>query len=344
MSSSFTVESGYGETQGRRDTMEDAHVVFDDILAVENIGITSVPGQRVSFYGVYDGHGGVDAAKLVQRDLHISIVSKPEFAAGDIEAALRAGFAETDLKIVTKSNEEGWMNGSTGVVGVLVDSKLYIANVGDSEACLVREVNNEVVAENLTTPHKASDPIEKKRVEELGGHVFFGRVFGALAVSRSFGDSKFKTPKTAQNFVSCEPAIRVVDIRPDHTFMILACDGLWDVMNHTQAAQFAKAQIAEGKSAKAVAHALVSEALRRKTEDNVTVVVVLFNRNGNDATAGSAEAKASEESEQGTQDASSESKSPEKDDSEIPSTPVITSPEARTEPESKPQEEEVSKD
>lgn len=61
MSSSFTVESGYGETQGRRDTMEDAHVVFDDILAVENIGITSVPGQRVSFYGVYDGHGGVRA-------------------------------------------------------------------------------------------------------------------------------------------------------------------------------------------------------------------------------------------------------------------------------------------
>lgn len=59
---SFTLESGFSEAQGRRDTMEDAHVVFDDILAVENIGITSVPGSRVSFYGVYDGHGGVCAA------------------------------------------------------------------------------------------------------------------------------------------------------------------------------------------------------------------------------------------------------------------------------------------
>lgn len=55
----FGLDSGFGETQGRRDTMEDAHVVFDDILQVEDIGITTVPGKRVSFYGVYDGHGGV---------------------------------------------------------------------------------------------------------------------------------------------------------------------------------------------------------------------------------------------------------------------------------------------
>lgn len=59
MASLFTIDSGFGETQGRRDTMEDTHVVFDNILKIEDIGITSVPGQRVSFYGVYDGHGGV---------------------------------------------------------------------------------------------------------------------------------------------------------------------------------------------------------------------------------------------------------------------------------------------
>jgi serine/threonine protein phosphatase PrpC len=59
MAALFGIDSGFGETQGRRDTMEDTHVVFDDILQVENIGITKVPGQRVSFYGVYDGHGGV---------------------------------------------------------------------------------------------------------------------------------------------------------------------------------------------------------------------------------------------------------------------------------------------
>lgn len=280
MSTLFSVESGFGEAQGRRDTMEDAHVLFDDILQVENIGITAVPGQRVSYYGVYDGHGGVDTAKLVQNDLHKNIVNKPKFAAGDIEGALTEGFLETDENIVKISNEQGWMNGSTGVVAVVVDTKVYIANVGDSEACLVSEVDGELVTENLTTPHKANDPIEKKRVEELGGHVFFGRIFGALAVSRSFGDAKFKKPKTANNFVSCEPALHVADIRPNHKFMILACDGLWDVMSHAQAAAFVGQLIKEGKGAKAIAAALVSEALRKKTEDNVTVIIVLFHQSG----------------------------------------------------------------
>lgn len=64
MAATFTLDSGFGETQGRRDTMEDAHVVFDDILKVEDIGITEVPGHRVSYYGVYDGHGGVRPAAL----------------------------------------------------------------------------------------------------------------------------------------------------------------------------------------------------------------------------------------------------------------------------------------
>jgi len=274
--------------------MEDTHAVFDDILKVDDIGITSVPGQRVSFYGVYDGHGGVDAAKAVQSDLHKNIISKPQFASGDFETAIKEGFAQTDEAIVTRSNTEGWMNGSTGVIGLLVDNKLYVANVGDSEACLVKEENGELATENLTTPHKAGDPTEKKRVEELGGHVFFGRVFGALAVSRSFGDSKFKKPRTSQNFVSCEPAIYVADVRPEHKFMILACDGLWDVMNHSQAAAFANQKISEGQSAKDVAASLVSEALRKKTEDNVTVIVVIFHHNGS-ATAASSEQKTQEE-------------------------------------------------
>lgn len=201
------------------------------------------------------------------------------------------------------------MNGSTGVVGVIVDSKLYVANVGDSEACIVSEKDGEIVAENLTRPHKASDPEEKKRVEELGGHVFFGRIFGALAVSRSFGDSKFKKPKTSQNFVSCEPALHSIDIRPDHQFIIFACDGLWDVMNHTQAAEFAKSKIAEGESAKSVAASLVSEALRRKTEDNVTVIVVIFNRGGSATTSETAAASSSEEP-------------------QVPATPVVESSES----------------
>jgi serine/threonine protein phosphatase PrpC len=202
-----------------------------------------------------------------------------------VKKAITDGFQTTDTVIVEESNKRGWMNGSTAVVGVLVDHTLYIANIGDSEAVLVRQ--NEAGAlecEAMTVPHKASDPNEKRRIEALGGHVFFGRVFGALAVSRSFGDSKFKTPKTSQNFVSWEPAIQTRDIDSSHKFLILACDGLWDVMKHEEAADFVNKQRAQGKNANEVAKALVREALNKRTEDNVTIVLVFFSWSGDSST------------------------------------------------------------
>jgi len=104
--------------------------------------------------------------------------------------------------------------------------------------------------------------------------VFFGRVFGALAVSRSFGDAKYKIPKTSKDFVSWEPEIQVVELNTAHKYIILACDGLWDVINHQQAAELTHRCFLEGQSPQQVAKTLVKTALQRRTEDNVTVVVV----------------------------------------------------------------------
>eukprot|EP01128_Nolandella_sp_AFSM9_P004698 TRINITY_DN214_c0_g1_i2.p1 TRINITY_DN214_c0_g1~~TRINITY_DN214_c0_g1_i2.p1 ORF type:complete len:205 (+),score=47.19 TRINITY_DN214_c0_g1_i2:399-1013(+) len=172
------------------------------------------------------------------------------------------------------------MNGSTAVAALIGDGKLYVGNIGDSEACLVSiSENGEVTTTNLTTPHKASDPSEKTRIEELGGHVFFGRVFGSLAVSRAFGDARYKSPKTSQDFVTAQPAQVSLDLLPEHKFLILACDGLWDVMNHQTAADIVHRFYQEGKNPREVAHLLVHEALRLRTEDNVTVVVVYINWN-----------------------------------------------------------------
>jgi protein phosphatase 2C family protein 2/3 len=266
-------ESGCDFAQGRRDTMEDTHILLDDVSKV-------VPDftERAAFYGVFDGHGGVDAANMVQQHLHEQILKSDHFKKGDITKAVSDGFERTDDLIVKQSNEKGWMNGSTAVVSIIYRNNLYVANIGDSEAVLVKKnAEGQWEAEALTVPHKASDPTEKERIEKLGGHVFFGRVFGALAVSRSFGDSKFKTPKTSQNFVSWEPALKTVTLTPEHKFLILACDGLWDVMNHQEVAQYViKAKYEQGKSASEISKMLVHEALNKRTEDNVTVIVIFF--------------------------------------------------------------------
>jgi len=273
---SYTLRSGSNAQQGRRETMEDAHIHLDDVHQTIK-DITNF--KQLSFYGVYDGHGGTTSAELVEKLLHGNIISSDAFKAGNIPTSLTNGFLQTDKAIVEQANEQGWMNGSTAVVGVVADGKLYIGNIGDSEAILVSVENGQVTPHNLTTPHKASDPIEKERIEKLGGHVFFGRVFGALAVSRAFGDSRYKQPKTSQDFVTADPALYEAELAPHHKYIIFACDGLWDVINHQTAAEIVHRFCQEGKNPQEVAQLLVQEALRKRTEDNVTVIVVYINWN-----------------------------------------------------------------
>ncbi|XP_049851957.1 protein spalten-like [Schistocerca gregaria] len=282
-----SIEAGLYEVQGRRETMEDTHVMFEDLKAV----LDAVP-DHTAFFGVYDGHGGVDAAKLCRDYLHRKIVEAPEFRLGRIEDAIRVGFRETDELIVMKSNENQWMNGSTGVILLLMERRLYVANVGDSEASLVElNDNGEMDYTILTKIHRASDPKEKMRIESLGGHVFFNRVFGSLAVSRSFGDSRFKVPKTSQNFVSCEPSIGQFELTTRSRYLVIACDGLWDVMSHYEVAKFVQNRHLEGRGATQIATDLVEEALKKKTEDNVTVLVVILNWDHEETSTGSIEEK-----------------------------------------------------
>jgi len=248
--------------------MEDTHKCIDSVTDVAH------KYNKLAYYAVFDGHGGDQTAKMVQDALHPKIFQSPEFTAGHIEQALKQGFEAMDKEVVEAANLENAMHGCTGVVCLVADSTLYVANIGDSEAILVSVSDSGVSSQNMTTPHKASDQKEKERIEALGGHVFFGRVFGALAVSRSFGDAKYKIPKTSANFVSFEPAIKTETLCPSHKYLILACDGLWDVVNHQDAATMCHEAFASGKNTNEVAKVLVETALKKRTEDNVTVVVV----------------------------------------------------------------------
>lgn len=67
-----------------------------------------------------------------------------------------------------------------------------------------------------------------------GALVARGRVFGKLAVSRALGDSDFKVPKSTVNHVSNDPYLAHFKLKPENEFMVLACDGLWDVIKYQQ--------------------------------------------------------------------------------------------------------------
>jgi len=254
--------------------MEDTHKRIDDVRKEEK-GISITNFSQVAYYGVYDGHGGAQTAEMVVDELHSKIFKSELFDSGDIVAAIHNGFQEMDKYVVEEANKQNSMHGCTCVCSLVLDGVVYFANIGDSEGILVEVENGNVTAKIMTKAHKANEPSEKDRIESMGGHVFFGRVYGSLAVSRSFGDAKYKRPKTSKDFVSWEPYTDVQILSPIHKYMILACDGLFDVMKHNEVAEMTHKLFEEGLDAPSVAKHLVTTAVKDlQTEDNVTVIVV----------------------------------------------------------------------
>ncbi|KAN0111366.1 protein serine/threonine phosphatase 2C [Russula decolorans] len=137
---------------------------------------------------------------------------------------------------------------------------LYIANAGDARGVLCRKGR----ALRLTYDHKGTDKQEAKRIMDSGGFVMSGRVNGVLAVTRSLGDSSMK------EFVVGAPYTTETDLTEDDEVLILACDGIWDVLDDETACQLIRTIPNPQDAAKK----LVYEATQRYTNDNITVMVI----------------------------------------------------------------------
>ncbi|KAF7288649.1 PPM-type phosphatase domain-containing protein [Mycena chlorophos] len=143
---------------------------------------------------------------------------------------------------------------------------LYCANVGDARGVLCRKG----IAVRLTYDHKGSDKQEAKRIIDAGGFVMSGRVNGVLAVTRSLGDSSMK------DFVVGAPYTTETELCEEDEFLILACDGLWDVTTDQEAVDL----IRNVTDAQVATQILLRHALDSHTSDNVTCLVVRFKVNG----------------------------------------------------------------
>ncbi len=202
------------EAIGRRPTMEDFHVCKDNVVIPEG----RIPGvTHVSFWAVYDGHGGTEAAEFLSRVLFEEIMQNIFRDPANVEEAIRVAFVECDRLLVGKLGNDGLSIGSTAAVALLVGKTLYCANVGDAEAFIGRRdrAKGEFARPvGLTFVHKVNTPEEKARVEAAGGRIFAGRLFGTLAISRAFGDGEMKKPKQEANFVSCEPHVVKMELTP----------------------------------------------------------------------------------------------------------------------------------
>ncbi|KAF1814422.1 PP2C-domain-containing protein [Eremomyces bilateralis CBS 781.70] len=265
--------------QGWRISMEDAHACVLDLKADTKDKKLSPSKQRLSYFGVYDGHGGDKVAIYTGDNLHRIIAKQNSFRNGDIEQALKDGFLATDRAILSDPKYEEEVSGCTSSVGIISSDKIYVGNAGDSRSVLGIKGR----AKPLSFDHKPQNEGEKARIVAAGGFVDFGRVNGNLALSRAIGDFEFKKSADLppeQQIVTAFPDVTVHDISADDEFLVVACDGIWDCQSSQAVIEFVRRGIAAKQELHVICENLMDNCLAANCDtggvgcDNMTVVIV----------------------------------------------------------------------
>lgn len=269
------VKWGLCYMQGWRSHMEDAH-----------INKTSLPGlEGWSLFAILDGHAGEvvanHSAEHLPGALLYEVLPVRDSLQG-IQDGLKRGFLRHDKNMQTNFDVLRDRSGSTCTSVLLSPTHIFFANLGDSRVVLSRSGK---VAFG-TKDHKPTDPEERDRIRGAGGAVINGRVDGGLAVSRAFGDFEYKMRSdlgAVKQKVTAEPDTTVLRRMPGKDeFLILACDGIWDVMSNIAAVKYVAARLkgGNGNNLEWVAQRLVRRCLELGSKDNMSVIIVLFNKDG----------------------------------------------------------------
>jgi serine/threonine protein phosphatase PrpC len=235
------------------------------------------PNEQWSFFAVYDGHGGTQAADLCSRVLHNQLAGElrrilkeqrnPSIPVSDdaIADALTRTFQTMDDQL----HKIGALNfGCTATVALGCRSgsrlKLHVANVGDSRALAINARGHF----RMSLDHRPSDESEARRIRQEGGFVQLGRVSGVLAVSRALGDHSYKGAG-----VTWRPSISVREAMGD-TALVIASDGLWDFLEDGDV----KAAVDAGAREQMLdlAPKLVADATHRGSTDNICCLVIFW--------------------------------------------------------------------
>ena len=254
------------------------------------------------FFAIYDGHGGKGCATFLKENLHKFIT---EFSF----LGVKIGIDMAEEKFLTKKavNELGKIidpSGSCGIMLMIQGKKCIIANIGDSRLIIFK--NKEVSF--TTTDHKPDSIIEKARIELSGGKLYKIQTLipiyqngskvnapwrvnpGQLSVSRTFGDIQAKDEKFGGNktAIIALPDITEIELNNNYNFIVMACDGIFDVLKNEELLECIKIVIKEKNitNFKDVnmhqlcgdfANVIIKSALAKDSFDNVSCIVIAIN-------------------------------------------------------------------
>ena len=253
--SGLVVDYAYYEDPNseNRDYMEDKGRVIENLNNDPN---------KILFC-IFDGHGGVEVSKFLQENLHIYLKKKLPFK--HIFEDITQTFKDLDESIKELKLPDV---GSTGTIVYIerINGKkyLYCANVGDSRCVLV----NRKGIMRMSHDDRVDDKKERDRVIRQGGVIFNGRIYGTLMLTRCFGDWSVKKYGAV-----VEPHIIKIELNEDDLYLLIASDGVWDVIRDEECRGFTEIYDSTLDTCKN----LVKECLNRRSTDNISCLVLKLN-------------------------------------------------------------------
>eukprot|EP00079_Xenopus_tropicalis_P035641 XP_017949412.1 PREDICTED: integrin-linked kinase-associated serine/threonine phosphatase 2C isoform X3 [Xenopus tropicalis] len=283
----LSLKAHVAERRGEREELQDAHTICDLSQDCQPMPPDLL---RLSYFAVFDGHGGTRASRFAAQNLHQNFVKKiPRGEGSSVDKAMKRcildAFKQTDEDFLKQaaSQKPAWKDGTTAICVLVADNILYIANLGDSRAllCRINKENQKHVVLSLSREHNPTQYEERMRIQKAGGNVRDGRVLGVLEVSRSIGDGQYK-----RYGVISTPEVKRCPLTDSDRFILLACDGLFKAFSAEEAVTFILTHTQEKSSPaedgppdfdslyESACHRLANEAVRRGAADNVTVLIV----------------------------------------------------------------------
>ncbi|CAF3727567.1 unnamed protein product [Rotaria sp. Silwood1] len=259
---------GFGSMQGWRKSNEDCH---KDLMPLDNY-----LWNNWAFFSIFDGHNGIETAINAAHLLHKFILKSFYENQYDIDTDTDTDqfnniiintFIQLDknLRDIVKDD-----SGSVCITALISPKKIYLINVGDSRGIIISK-DGEVLAS--TKDHKPNVRKEEERILRAGGKITKSvndvlRVQNLLAMSRSLGDYSLD-----KDIILSIPDIIEYPRNSLSSYIIIASDGIWDVMNNEQVASFVS-QRASNITFDYIISQLFDQCLINQSSDNMTIYII----------------------------------------------------------------------
>jgi protein phosphatase 1G len=252
----------------------------------------------ISIFGVFDGHGGKQVARFLQRNFIYELLENSHFKTNNYTTALEETFVKMDTLLRSPQGQQELFQlqgnkteelgcGSTATVALLIGkSELYVAHVGDSRCY----ITNDWKLQALTNDHRPNDTNERERIVAAEGEIQNGRVDDLINISRSIGDLKFKNnkdlPQSKQKLISL-PEVKKIELTDKNEVILLGSSGFWQAEPTTEKhLERIKDLYAIEKDTVRTVERYLDSAIGKSSggigNDNMTLILVDLNANVND--------------------------------------------------------------